>query len=633
MSADFDRDQLLDIFVAEAGDDMKRFWNALHPEGDAHPEPDAVAEFHAVGHKLKGAALLYGFAGLGRLGALLEETLERVREIPVDRWSVALQLIRDIVASFRSQVEQIGRGGGEDPSVVEDFVRRCSDLLPPGPSDVSDELGESSSVLAEEYLIPDLDDEVLSYFSPEAEEYLNTIQTLAQRLEDDCKDSETIHQLYRVAHTLKGSAYTVGFQVVGDIAHPIEYCMIAVREGRANITADWVPVIRHAVQVIRALMARDVQSMARLQQEVPRIKTLLAGLEEGVIQAPPLIATFDQEQTLPAHEAMSPGQSLADSSMQSMTSTSHSDPLAEDYLIPHLDAEVMSYFAPEAQEYLEHLEADLLRVDKDTADSETVHQLFRIAHTLKGSAYTVGFQSIGDLTHHIEDFMGAVREGHLQFMPGHTDVLLRAIDVIRILMRRDPSALERMRQRFASSLQELKQLGHSQSASDIPSSILPVNAQTEVAEEAVHVESSSKSAEGKTSEEREVIRVSRERLERLLNLVGELVIDRGRLEQRLKTLNILAGQVAANKGRLIDAVRTFEDKHTFSFQPSPTAPGEESAQSLAGISDFGSLEFDKYDDFNILARRISEVTADITESLSQLTGSIHRAQDDMSQLQ
>ena len=190
-----------------------------------------------------------------------------------------------------------------------------------------------------------------------------------------------------------------------------------------------------------------------------------------------------------------------------------------------------------------------------------------------------------------------------------------------------------MRQRFASSLQELKQLGHSQSASDIPSSILPVNAQTEVAEEAVHVESSSKSAEGKTSEEREVIRVSRERLERLLNLVGELVIDRGRLEQRLKTLNILAGQVAANKGRLIDAVRTFEDKHTFSFQPSPTAPGEESAQSLAGISDFGSLEFDKYDDFNILARRISEVTADITESLSQLTGSIHRAQDDMSQLQ
>ena len=56
-------------------------------------------------------------------------------------------------------------------------------------------------------------------------------------------------------------------------------------------------------------------------------------------------------------------------------------------------------------------------------------------------------------------------------------------------------------------------------------------------------------------------------------------------------------------------------------------------QAFPGVSDFGSLEFDKYDDFNILARRISEVTADITESMSQLSGSIHRAQDDMGSLQ
>ena len=44
-------------------------------------------------------------------------------------------------------------------------------------------------------------------------------------------DTDTIHQLYRVAHTLKGSAYTVGCEVVGDIAYPIETCMTAVREG------------------------------------------------------------------------------------------------------------------------------------------------------------------------------------------------------------------------------------------------------------------------------------------------------------------------------------------------------------------------------------------------------------------
>ena len=95
----------------------------------------------------------------------------------------------------------------------------------------------------------------------------------------------------------------------------------------------------------------------------------------------------------------------------------------------------------------------------------------------------------------------------------------------------------------------------------------------------------------------------------------------------------LATQVLANKNRLTDAVRTFEDKHTFSFQPSPASSSEGAPQAYPGVSDFGSLEFDKYDDFNILARRISEVTADITESMSQLSGSIHRAQDDMGSLQ
>ena len=634
MSSDFDRDQLLDIFVAEAGDDMKRFWKALHPEGKAHPEPGEVAEFHAVGHKLKGAALLYGFAGLGQLGALLEETLEHVQEIPAERWPAALQLIRDIVASFRNQVEQIGRGEGEDPSVVENFVRRCGELVPVGIADTSEDLDESLGIPPEDYLIPSLDAEVLSYFTPEAEEYLNTIQTLLQRLDADLHDSETTHQLYRVAHTLKGSAYTVGFQVVGDIAHPIEACMIAVREGHANIAPHWITEIRHAVQVIRFLLARDAQSVPRLQQEVPLIKRSLRELEEGASPASTEPLASDQLAAEHVQEVMPPETSVVESVAQPM-STHHSSLLAEDYLIPNLDAEVMSYFAPEAQEYLESLEADLLRVDKEAADPETIHQLFRTAHTLKGSAYTVGFQAIGDLTHHIEDFMGAVREGHIQLLPGHTDVLLRAIDVIRALMRRDATILGRTRQRFAASLQELKQLDQAQSEGDVTPTPAPMASEAAVVEdvsETVGVESS-KGGEGKAGEEREVIRVSRDRLERLLNLVGELVIDRGRLEQRLRTLDQLATQVVANKSRLTDAVRTFEDKHTFSFQPLPTSPGEELPPSLAGVSDFGALEFDKYDDFNILARRISEVTADITESMSQLTGSIHRAQDDMGQLQ
>jgi chemosensory pili system protein ChpA (sensor histidine kinase/response regulator) len=632
MSADFDRDQLLDIFVAEAADDMERFWKALHPSGQARPEPADVAEFHAVGHKLKGAALLYGFPGLGRLGALLEETLERVHDLSPGQWPMVFEVIRDIVASFRSQVATIGRGEGEDASLVDGFVQRCAQFLPAAPHGESTQPAPAQEEPPDGYLLPMIDEEVLSYFAPEADEYLTTIDTLLQRLEVNPADAETIHQLYRVAHTLKGSAYTVGFEVVGDVALPIETCMTAVREETSVIAPQSIAVVRDAVEVMRSLMARDAQQLERLRKAVPCVIARLHDLEHvAPRQAQAEMASISHscaavpEMTLSANVTQEP--------VAQSVEGHHSVELSETYLVPPLDAEVISYFAPEAQEYLDGLETDLLRVDKDTADPDIIHQLFRTAHTLKGSAYTVGFQSIGDLTHHIEDFMGAVREGRVKFLPGHTDILLRAIDVIRALMRRDPTVLSRTRQRFAASLQELKGLGEVPSAGEMEpvksptDALVPSDMHESEAAEPLHA------GEGKAAEERDVIRVSRDRLERLLNLVGELVIDRGRLEQRLRTLDQLAGQVLANKNRLMDAVRTFEDKHTFSFQPLPTVQGETTPPAISGTADFGSLEFDKYDDFNILARRISEVTADISESMSQLSGSIHRAQDDMGSLQ
>ena len=97
-------------------------------------------------------------------------------------------------------------------------------------------------------------------------------------------------------------------------------------------------------------------------------------------------------------------------------------------------------------------------------------------------------------------------------------------------------------------------------------------------------------------------------------------------------LEQLSQQVLAYKGRLVESVHSFAEKHTFTLPTASSGPPTSSAQGFDGVSDFGSLEFDKYDDFNILARRIGEVAADISESMTQLSGSIRRSHDDMSHL-
>ena len=638
MSSELDRQGLLDIFVMEAGEALATLSAAVNPPGDALPSPQELQNQYVWAHKVRGASGIYGFNGLALLGELLETTLEQSTAIDPALWLKTVGALRGMVEAFQSQLEVVKQGGAEDLTVSAHWKKEVAGLLP-----VSASSSPGGAELPSDYLVPTIDAEVLSYFAPEADEYLQTLEVLANRLRENPGDPETIQSLYRTAHTLKGSAHTIGFKVIGDIAHPVEACMIAVRDGKIAVSTALLSTIGDAVSVIRLLMKRDEGRLEQLQHDVPEVTQTLHQIQEGQpvgVAAPvatPAVASAPEPPTVQVATAV-----LEPPSDSSTSPTAAAEPsLTDEYLMPQLDPEVLSYFAPEAQEYLESLEAQLLRLEKEPQNPDLINQLFRTAHTLKGSAYTVGFQSIGDLTHYIEDFMGAVREGRVKVQPGHTDVLLRSVDVVRLLMRRDPTLTGTVRQRFVAAMKGLKQLEQTSMAVETVMKTAPVQSAQEqaVVEEKNQPEpEQAKAKDAGITEDREVIRVSRDRLERLLNLVGELVIGRGRLEQRLSVLEQLSQQVLACRVRLIDSVRSFEEKHTFTL-PSSTGAGTDQGKAAAGaalfqgLSDFGSLEFDKYDDFNILARRISEVTADISESMTQLSGSIRRSHEDMSQLQ
>src|SRR5437899_3793815 len=289
-------------------------------------------------------------------------------------------------------------------------------------------------------------------------------------------------------------------------------------------------------------------------------------------------------------------------------------------------------------------------MEKDPANTDTIHQLFRAAHTLKGSAYTVGFHAIGDLTHHLEDIMGAIRDGKMQVTAELTDLFFHAVDEVRLLLGRDPTKLPQIRQEFSPLQQRLQQtaVGQAEKA-PAPPVVTPTTALTEtkprreefpVVDPATAKPPAPAAAEpvtlpqpvGAKEVSQGTVRVSRDRLERVLNLVGKLVIGGSRLEQRLTVLEQLARQVQAYKYRMLETVRSFEEKHAFTL-PAATGTGEGGQSPLDLSANFGALEFDKYDDFNILSRRMTEVSADVSEAMAQLSTSIHKAREDMGLLQ
>jgi two-component system chemotaxis sensor kinase CheA len=90
-------------------------------------------------------------------------------------------------------------------------------------------------------------------------------------------------------------------------------------------------------------------------------------------------------------------------------------------------------FTDESMEQIERIEQGLLDLEHDL-DAAVVNEVFRAAHTLKGSAATIGHRRMAELTHAMEDLFGAFRSGTLEDVRPFADVLLSTIDVLRALV-------------------------------------------------------------------------------------------------------------------------------------------------------------------------------------------------------
>ena len=644
MSAEFDQDNLISIFLAEVSDGIATVARALNPTDGALPTPPKIQEHFITAHRIRGAAALYGYGGIAALSERLEAMCERAVHTPDDAWPQAVGVMRETVQGLQMLADAIRGGEGEDRATVDRCLVLSQEWVSgeavPEVSAVpilaatvplteeaphTDPVPGCSGVTVE-YVAPPMDVDVLSQFLQKADEYLAAVDGLILVLQRKRDDADAAHRLFLAVRTLKQEACTAGFQVVGDLAHPMEACMIAVRDGRMSLTDERLHLLAQGAALIRTLMRRDLSTVAQLQREVPTVFSLLNGLCDRQVSASPAD---------PLPEPPS-NQEIGVSTESLEAQSAHPSILPDEYFLPQLDQEVLSYFVPEVQEYLEALEADLLQLEAHPQNKDLIQQLFRTAHTLKGSAYTVGFQVIGDLVHHVEDFMGAVRDQRLRILPGHIESIFRAIDVVRVLMQADSNTVQVARTQFQASLMELQRLGLgdepdvSEMSGSAGTRVLRAEPQAGLGEEPT---TGHKHPECTSRDEREVIRVSRARLEQLMNLVGELVIGRGRLEQRLSALERLSEQVVACKTRLVDAVQSCTGKHMITFRDAPSVRGTPSARRSCGFDDSGITEPGAYDDFNVLARRIVEVSHDITESMAQLSGSIQEAHEDMKQLQ
>lgn len=90
----------------------------------------------------------------------------------------------------------------------------------------------------------------------------------------------------------------------------------------------------------------------------------------------------------------------------------------------------LEIFIEESQEHLQGLNQSLLGLETNPKDMKILNEIFRVAHTLKGMAGTMGYTGITNLTHQMENVLDAIRNGKVEVNTAIVDILFECLDYL-----------------------------------------------------------------------------------------------------------------------------------------------------------------------------------------------------------
>ena len=93
-------------------------------------------------------------------------------------------------------------------------------------------------------------------------------------------------------------------------------------------------------------------------------------------------------------------------------------------------SQYLEIFIDESNEHLQSLSDQLMILEKEPENSDTINEIFRAAHSLKGMAGTMGFKRMQHLTHDMENVFQEVRSDHIKVTSGMIDLLFKCLDAL-----------------------------------------------------------------------------------------------------------------------------------------------------------------------------------------------------------
>ena len=255
--------------------------------------------------------------------------------------------------------------------------------------------------------------EMVTDFVTESREMLDNIEPQILELEKQASefgvvDDDILNTVFRMFHSLKGMVSFLDLETVYSVTHEAETLLDIFRKKEMPIKTEHVELLYRTSDFIRGLM--DVIEKQLSDSGFEADAELIIAEIKGTIDA---------------------GRSLECSVVQVEKSVNMETEVNVPEFTLTITPELMKRFADESAEAFEEAESALLQLEGRPQDFELIEQVFRSFHSFKGNAGFFGYSDFEKLSHKAESILEVIRDSKNPVNPAIISVLLTVVDTLR----------------------------------------------------------------------------------------------------------------------------------------------------------------------------------------------------------
>jgi len=398
--------ELLELFIEEAKEEVASIKRKLPAWQEAPDDMETLITVRRSFHTLKGSGRMVGAERIGEYSWSIENLLNRLINRTLVRTPPMVDFIMAAADAVPQLIEQLEVG--TDPTADISLIMARANAFTEGDPNAAVLTIAKPELATTEDAEPgfEMDPVLLDIFSKETTGHLAVITDYLDACEGHQPPFDVTDKLHRACHTLHGSANMANVERGVAVAEALNRFVRRVYDYKIGFEQSGLDGLRAASRAIATIVS-DINQPERTRADYRALIEHVTKLANAV--QPEHTIVQDEIEEPAAKEAPEP---VVEAAVDE----------------PEYDAEIAAIFTEESAELLESADKALLDWSRNKASKQSMEELKRHLHTLKGGARMAGIAAMGDLSHELETLLISLDGGRVKSTTAVDELLQQSLD-------------------------------------------------------------------------------------------------------------------------------------------------------------------------------------------------------------